>query len=125
MNLVDSSGWLEYFADGRNANAFAAPIEHAEGLVVSTVNCYEVYKRIAQQRDEGAAAEAVAAMQRATVLEVTLEIALAAAAIALELRLAMADSVILATARACGATLWTQDADFARLPGVRYFPGRG
>jgi toxin FitB len=124
VNLVDSSGWLEYFSDGRNAEAFAAPIEATDHLIVSTINCYEVYKRIAQQRGEEEAMSAVAVMRQAAVLDVTPELAIRAADIGIETRLPMADSLILATARACGATLWTQDSDFARLPGVRYLPTR-
>lgn len=124
MNLVDTSAWLEYFSDGRNASAFAGAIEDVDHLVVSTINCYEVYKRIAQQRDDAAATDAVASMRQGVVIDVTAEIAVFAAALALETRLPMADSLILATARLLGATLWTQDADFAQIPGVRYFAAR-
>jgi predicted nucleic acid-binding protein len=124
VNLVDSSAWLEYFSDGRNAAAFAAAIEDVAQLVVSSINCYEVYKRIAQQRDDRVATEAVAAMRQAMLIDVTPEIALSAASLSLETRLPMADSLILASARACGATLWTQDGDFAHMAGVRYFAAR-
>jgi hypothetical protein len=46
MNLVDSSGWLEYFADGRNAAFFAPALEDTENLVVSTINIYDNCVRI-------------------------------------------------------------------------------
>ncbi len=120
MNLVDSSGWLEYFADGKNAGFFASPIENTKALVVSSINCYEVFKRIAQQRDENAAMQAIAVMQEGVVVDVSDDLAIAAAKIAIELRLPMADSLILATARLHRATLWTQDADFEAIAGVKY-----
>jgi len=120
MNLVDSSGWLEYFADGRNAKFFAPALEDTENLIVSTVNIYEVFKRVLQQRGEDAALQAVALMQQARVVDVTSPIAMDAAHLSAELRLPMADSLILATARAFGATVWTQDADLKGLPDVRF-----
>lgn len=120
MNVVDSSGWLEYFAGGPNANFFAKPIEATAQLVVPTLSVYEVFKKIAQQRGEGDALQAVAVMQQGTVVELSSTLALSAAKVSLQLSLPMADSVILATARATDAVLWTQDADFATVPGVRY-----
>jgi predicted nucleic acid-binding protein len=124
VNLVDSSGWLEYFADGKNAGFFASAIENSAALVVSSINCYEVFKRIAQQRDENAAMHAVAVMQEGLVVDVSGELAIAAAKVALELKLPLADSVILATARLHGATVWTQDSDFEGLAGVKYVAKR-
>jgi predicted nucleic acid-binding protein len=120
MNLVDSSGWLEYFANGRNAKFFAPVLEDTENLIVSTINIYEVFKRVLQQRGEDAALQAVALMQQASVVDVTSPIAMAAADLGTELKLPMADSLILATARAFKATLWTQDADLKGLPDVRF-----
>jgi predicted nucleic acid-binding protein len=120
MNLVDSSGWLEYFADGLNAKFFAPALEDTENLIVSTINIYEVFKRVLQQRGEDAALQAVALMQQANVVDVTSPIAMDAANISTELKLPMADSIIFATARAYGATLWTQDADLDGLPNVRF-----
>ena len=120
MNLVDSSGWLEFFADGRNAEFFAAAIEDTENLIVSTINIYEVFKRILQQRGEDAALQAVALMHQAGVVDVTSPIAMDAVKLSADLKLPMADSLILATARACGAILWTEDADFDGLPNVRF-----
>jgi len=120
MNLVDSSGWLEYLADGRNAKFFAPALEDTENLIVSTINIYEVFKRVHQQRGEDAALQAVALMQQVNVVDVTSPIAMDAAKLSTELKLPMADSLILATARAFGAVLWTQDTDLAGLPGVRF-----
>ena len=120
MNVVDSSGWLEYFAGGRNANFFAKPIEATSRLVVPTLCLYEVFKRIAQQRGEGDALQAVAVMQQGRVVELSSTLALSAAQVSLQLSIPMADSVMLATARAADAVLWTQDADFATVRDVRY-----
>ena len=122
MNVVDSSGWLEYFADGPNAEFFAPPIEEPERLLVPSLSLYEVFKRVLQQRDESDALQAVATMQQATVIDLDASLALGAARLSHELGLPMADSVMLATARAFDGTLWTQDADFEGLPGVKYFP---
>ncbi len=122
MNVVDSSGWLEYFADGPNASFFAPPVEDLELLVVPTISLYEVFKRVLQQTDESAALQAVAVMRQGRVVDLTQVLALKAATISAQLGLPMADSIILATARAHEATVWTQDADFENLEGVRYTP---
>ena len=118
--MVDSSGWLEYFADGPAAGFFAAAIEDVDALVVPTISLYEVFKRIVQQRDDGAALHAIALMQQGTVVDLTAPLALSAATLGAKLKLPLADSVMYATARAHDATLWTQDADFEGLPHVRY-----
>ena len=120
MNLVDSSGWLEYFADGKNAGFFAPPIQDIKNLVVSTINIYEVFKKILEQKDENVALEAIAAMQQARVIDFNSTLALSSAGLSYELKLPMADSIILATARSVKATLWTQDLHFANLPDVKY-----
>jgi predicted nucleic acid-binding protein len=120
VNLVDSSAWLEYFADGANARFFAPAIEDVAELVVSSINLYEVFKRVLQQRDENAALQAVAVMEQGKVIDVDERIALQAARLSALHRLPLADSLILATARVTGATLWTQDVDFAGIDGVRY-----
>ena len=120
MNLVDSSGWLEYFADGKNAEFFAAPIQDIKNLAVSTINIYEVFKKILEQKDENRALDAIAAMQQARVIDFDSTLALASAGLSYELKLPMAESIILATARSLKATLWTQDLHFANLPDVQY-----
>lgn len=122
MNLVDSSAWLEYFADGPNADFFAGAIEATGELLVPTVGLYEVFKRVMQQRGEGDALQAVALMQQGRVIELTASVALSAARLSIAHRLPMADSMILASARAHGATVWTQDSDFEGIPGVQYGP---
>lgn len=119
MNLVDSSAWLEYFADGPNASFFSGAIEDASALLVSSINVYEVFRRVLVQRGEDAALQAVAVLTRGMLVEVDERIALEAARLSHVHKLAMADSLILATARAFDATLWTQDTDFGGLPNVR------
>ena len=120
MNVVDSSGWLEYFANGSNAAFFAPAIEATRELLVPTLSLYEVFKRVLQQRDEGEALQAVALMQQGQVVDLTAAVALSAAKASIERRLPMADSIMLVTARLHGATFWTQDADFKDVEGVKY-----
>jgi predicted nucleic acid-binding protein len=120
MNVVDSSGWLEYFADGPNADFFAPAVENIAELVVPSISIYEVFKRVLQQRDESDALQAAVVMQQGMVVDLNTTLALSAAKLSVELRLPMADSVMLATARANKATLWTQDADFKNIEGVQY-----
>jgi toxin FitB len=120
MNIVDSSGWLEYFADETNADFFASPIESVAELIVPTIGIYEVFKRIRQQRSESEALNAIAQMQQGQVVDLDTTIALNAADLSISLKLPLADSVMLATARFYDATLWTQDAHFRDLEGIRY-----
>ena len=120
MNVVDSSGWLEYFADGPNAAFFAPPIEATRELLVPTLSLYEVFKRVLQQRGEDQALQAVALMQQGQLADITAAIALSAAKASIERRLPMADSIMLTTAQTLGATFWTQDADFEGVEGVKY-----
>lgn len=120
MNVVDSSAWLEYLADGPNAEFFAGAVEATGELLVPVITLYEVFKRIMQQRGEDDALQAVALMQQGQVIDLSSSLALASARIGLEHNLPLADSVIYSTAQSHGATLWTQDADFQGLPGVQY-----
>ncbi|MCB0062910.1 MAG: type II toxin-antitoxin system VapC family toxin [Caldilineaceae bacterium] len=120
MNVVDSSGWLEYFANGVNAAFFAPAIEEIDKLIVPTIILYEVFKRIYQQRSEEDALQAVAHMQQGTVIDVDSTLALEAARISADEKIPMADSLILATAQRHQATLWTQDVDLQNFPNVRY-----
>lgn len=122
MNVVDSNAWLEYFANGQNATFFATPIEQTDELMVPSLTIYEVFKRVLQQRDEGDALRAAAVMEQGMVIDLDARLALAAARLSLDMRLPMANSVVLATARLHHATLWTQDADFKGLLDVRYRP---
>lgn len=120
MNVVDSSGWLEYFTDGQNAGIFAPIIENSDHLLVPAICFYEVFKRLLIERDEEAALLAIGLMSNGQEIPLDRQIALEAANFSRELKLAMADSLIYAAARLHSATLWTQDEHFQGLEGVKY-----
>ncbi len=124
MNVVDSSGWLEYFADGPNSKHFAKPIESVRELLVPSLSIAEVFKRVLIQRGEDSALQAVAAMQQGRIVDLDTSIAILAAKLGAELHLPLADSIILASARAHQAILWTQDSDFKNVENVKYFSKR-
>lgn len=115
--VLDSSCWIEFFADTPRADLFAPLIERAEELVVPVLTVYEVAKKLAREAGDDVATAALSLMQRGRVVPIDLPLALQATGNGLP----MADSLIYATARAHGAELWTQDAHFDGLPGVRYF----
>jgi toxin FitB len=120
MNVVDSSGWIEYFFGRPNAAFFRSAIHDAPRLVVPTVVLCEVARHIGRAAGRDAAQEAAAQMQRATVAELDAGVAWLASRLSLRHNLPLADSIVYATAQARGAKLYTQDADFEKLPGVRY-----
>lgn len=121
MNVVDSSAWLEYFAGGPNAKHFAAAIEGTTRLLVPAITLLEVFKRISHQRDDSTALQYIAVMQQGRVVDLDAPLAIHAAVLGLRHKLPVADSIIYATAQAADAVVWTQDSDFERLEGVRYF----
>lgn len=116
--VLDSSCWLEYLADTPRADLFAPAVEAPERLVVPVLTVYEVVKKLMRESGEEAATAALALMQQSEVVEIGLPLAMDAALNGLPL----ANSLIYATARHHDAELWTQDAHFEGLPGVRYFP---
>jgi toxin FitB len=120
MNVVDSSGWLEYFAGGVNAAFFASAIEDTEHLLIPVICIYEVFKRILQQRGVSAAQTSAGDMFSGQVISIDASLALSAAQLSADLRLPMADSLILAVARAYQADLWTQDEHFEGMEQGRY-----
>lgn len=122
MNLVGSCGWLEYFANGGNADFFAPAIEATDTLVVPTLCLFEVFKHVLQQRGENDALRAIALMRQGQCVDLNDSLAISAARLSVELKLALADSIILTTARQHHATLWTQDAHFEGMPGVKFIP---
>ena len=124
MNLVDSSGWLEYFADADNAEFFAGAIEDQSLLVTPSLCICEVFKRLLLLRDEHQALRATALMRQGLVVDLDSSLALEAAKLGMVHDLPLADSIILATARAREATLWTQDRDFYGIDGVQYVAKR-
>jgi len=121
MNLVDSSGWIEYLADGKNSKFFAAAIENTDELIVSAINIYEVYKKVLIEKNENTAIQVAGLMQQAKVVDVTPSIAIQAAKFSSEFKIPMADSIIYATARMNDSIVWTQDIDFKNLDGVKYY----
>lgn len=120
MNVVDSSAWLEYFAGGPHAGRFAGAIEAVDDLLVPSIVLLEVTRRVMQQRGEDAALQVAALLHQGELIPLDSALALAAAAVGVQHKLPLADSIIFATAQQFGATLWTMDADFRKLPNVRY-----
>jgi len=121
MNIVDSSGWLAYFADEPNAKHFLTPLNDSAALVVPTITIYEVFKVVLRESGENDALQAAMAMQKGNLVDLTAPLALAAAKLSLAHNLPMADGIILATVQEFNAILWTQDADFKNIKDVKYF----
>ena len=122
MNIVDSSGWLAYFADEINAKYFMAPLSKPTDLIVPAITLCEVFKVILRESSDNEALQAVVAMQKGKVIDLNASLALAAAKLSLEHQLPMEDRIILATAQEFKATIWTQDVDFKDISKVKYFP---
>jgi predicted nucleic acid-binding protein len=120
VNVVDSSGWIEYFTEGPNSGFFAGAIENVGELIVPALAIYEVFKWVSRERGETQALKAIAHMQLGEVVDLDSKLAIYAARLSLQAKLPMADSIVYATARASEATLWTQDDDFEGLDGVKY-----
>ena len=120
MNVVDSCGWLEYFSDGPNAGFFAPAIENTAKLLVPTLTLFEVFKRILQQRTEADALRAIALIRQGQLIDLSDAVALGAARLSFDLKLPLADSIILFSARMHDAKLWTQDAHFEGISGVSF-----
>ena len=122
MNIVDSSGWLEYFADGPNADHFLPPLQEPSSLIVPSITIYEVFKVVLRETGENEALQTIAAMQKGSVVDLTAGIAMNASKLSLQHNLPMADSIILATSKAYECIIWTQDSDFENLKRVQFFP---
>ncbi len=121
MNVIDSSAWLSYFSGDANAKIFSSPIENIDKLIVPSITITEVFKCIFRQRDEGLAIEAIAHMEQGRVVALDNALAIDAAQCGIEYKLPLADSIIYATAQKFDAIVWTQDIDFKRLQGVKYY----
>lgn len=121
MIVVDSSGWLEFFSDGPHAEEFATRLRNPATVLTPTIALYEVYKVAKRERSEEEAVRAVAMMKKTRIVDLTDEIALTAADLSLAHKLSMADSIMLAVARAYDAELATTDAGFAGIHGVMVF----
>lgn len=122
MNLVDTSGWLEFYSDGANASHFEDVLKNESELLVSTINIYEVYKKIYSQKGETDAIKAITFMMRGKLIDVSHDIAVRAAKYSSDYKMPMADALILSTARINNAVLWTQDIHFKGLDNVNFFP---
>ncbi len=122
MNIIDSSGWLSYFADEPTAKYFHPPIQNLDSLIVPVITIYEVFKVVLRESNENQALQAIAAMQKGSVIDLTTKLAITASKLSLEHKLPMADSIILSTAKHYSATIWTQDIDFKNIRGIKYFP---
>ena len=124
MILVDSSGWLEWFANGPLAGAYQKYFKDLDDVVTPTIVLYEVYKRVKSQYGEEKALVVTAQMGKTAVVPLTDAVALTAADVSLAHRIAMADSIVYATALSQNAQLVTSDSDLGHLPGVVYLPKR-
>jgi toxin FitB len=120
--VVDSSGWIEFFTDGPLADYYASRLRRLGTVITPVIVVYEVYKRLKRELSEDDAVIAVSAMQRSQVVPIDQELALTAADLSLEHGLAMADPIVLATARKFQAELVTSDRDFMEIDGVTYLP---
>lgn len=121
MNIIDSSAWLSFFADEPSSDNFLTPIQDKDSLVVPVITIYEVFKVVLREASENEALQVIGAMQKGTVVDLTVSIAISASKLSLKHKLPMADSIILATAQHYNAIVWTQDIDFKDIPGVNYF----
>ena len=122
MNVIDSSGWLSYFADEPTAKEFHAPLQDTDSLIVPVITIYEVFKVVLRETDENFALQAISAMQKGLVVELNTNLAINASKLSLKYKLPMADSIIFATAKQYDAIIWTQDVDFKDILGAKYFP---
>ena len=122
MNIIDSSGWLEYFSDGPNAKHYLPPLNDTSSLIVPVITIYEVFKVVLRESAENEALQAIAAMQKGKIIDLDANLAMDASKLSLQYNLPIADSIILATARAYDCVIWTQDSDFQDIEGVNYFP---
>ena len=121
MNVVDSSGWIEYFIDTAQADNFAAAIERTALLIVPALSFFEVHRYLSRNADPTRRDECLDLMKRGMVIELTTARAIAASEAAQKHRLALADAIMYSIAREFDATFWTQDIDYQGLPGIKYF----
>jgi predicted nucleic acid-binding protein len=120
--VIDSSGWVEFFVDGPLSNVYEGRLRNLPAVLTPVIVLYEVYERLKRDLSEDDAVVAVSAMQRTRIVPITSELALTAADLSLEYGLAMADAMILATAKLYRAELVTSDRDFETVAGVTYLP---
>ncbi len=121
MNVVDSSGWIEFFLAGPNGPVFKPVIEQRDQLLVPTIALFEVHKILSRSLSETLVDRCLGVMRLGLVLDLTDRRAIAASKAARQHRLALADAAMYSMAQEHGAVFWTQDIDYQNLPGVRYF----
>lgn len=120
MIVIDSSGWLEYFIAGPNSKFFAEPIKNNPEIIIPTIVIYELWKKISREKGENKAIEVVAQLKRYEIVPLDESLSISAAKLSSQYKMAMADSIIYATAKKYNATLWTQDSDFKDFENVKY-----
>lgn len=120
VNLVDASGWLEYFSDGPDAAFIAQTLQEIDRLVVPVVTILEVFERVCRDHGEGEALQAVAAMQQGRVVPLDTSLALEAGRLAVEHRVPATAGAVLAAAARHEARVWTLDERLRHVPGVQY-----
>lgn len=118
MNVVDSCGWLEYFANGANADFFALAIENAQDLIVPHIVVFEVSKRLRHLYGDSGEAQGMSFLEKGRLVGGDMALMRLAARAAKNHQLAMADAIIWQTAQTHHAQLYTQDIDLDGLPGV-------
>ena len=118
LQVVDSSSWIEVFTNGPQADRFLEVLDDEKSLIVPSITVFEVFKWVLREHSEAQAIQAIAVMQRGKIVDLDASIAIAAAQLSHALRLPMADSIILTTARQHQARLYSMDADFKGLADV-------
>ncbi len=121
MNVVDASGWIEFFKAGANGPVFKPVIEDHHRLLVPTIALYEVNKILSRALPAALVTQCLDVMRRGRVLDFTDARAIAASGVAIRFKLAMADAAMYSMAQEFAAAFWTQDADYQGLTGVHYF----
>lgn len=121
-HILDSSAWLECLDDGSNVKHFSPILRKLPNLIIPAIVLTEVRKVALKQRSPAEADAVTDAMRSGIIIPIDAEIAILAADLFIKHKLALADSLIYATALIHKATLWTQDAHFHGLPQVKYFP---
>ena len=121
MNMVDSSGWIEFFQAGTNGLVFKPVIELRDQLLVPTIALFEVHKVLSRSLPSDLVDRCLAVMRLGRVLDLTDQRAIAASKVSREHRLALADAAMYSMAQEHRASFWTQDIDYQDLPDVRYF----
>jgi toxin FitB len=119
MVVVDSSGWIEFFANGPKAEAYGRYLKNPDNIFTPPIVVYEVYKKVKRERGEETAKLCLAQIEKTHIVPLDHALAVRAADLSLEFSFAMADAFVLATAYSVGAELITSDSDFRKIPGVK------